>query len=69
MISKFLFFGIGLKIKKFSILGSTNFQMHMDLLFHHYFNFLSAKTEISKNKISLIHFDELEALKKQFLGT
>ena len=65
MISKFLFFGIGLKIKKFSILGSTNFQMHMD----HYFNFLSAKTEISKNKISLIHFDELEALKKQFLGT
>ena len=41
----------------------------MDLLFHHYFNFLSAKTEIRKNKISLIHFDELEALKKQFLGT
>ena len=44
-------------------------QMHMDLLFDHYFKFLSAKTKINKNKLNLINLDGLEALKRQTSGT
>ena len=40
-------------------------QMHMNLFFDHYFNFLSAKTKINKNVLSLINVDGLEAFKRQ----
>ena len=41
--------------------------MHVDLLFDHYFNFLSTKTKIYKNEFNLINLDGLEALKIQYL--
>ena len=40
-------------------------QMNVDLFFDHYFNFLSTKTKIYKNKFNLINLDRLEALKRQ----
>ena len=44
-------------------------QIHMDLFFDHFFNFLGAKTEINKSELSLINLDGLEVLKRQLLGT
>ena len=44
-------------------------QMHMDLFFDHYFNFLGVKTTINKNLLNLINLDGLEALKRQTPGT
>ena len=44
-------------------------QMNVDLFFDHYFNFLSTKTKIYKNKFHLINLDWLEALKGQAPGT
>ena len=43
-------------------------QMHMDLFFDHYFNFLGAKTKINKNVLNLINLDGLEAFKRQTPG-
>ena len=37
----------------------------MNLFFNHYFNFLSAKTKINKNVLSLINLDGFEAFKRQ----
>ena len=44
-------------------------QMHMNLFFDHYFNFLSAKTKTNKNELNLINLDGLEAFKRQTPGT
>ena len=44
-------------------------QMHMNIFFHHYFNFLSAKTKINKNVLNLINLDGFEAFKRQTPGT
>ena len=44
------------------------FQIHMNLFFDHYFNFLSAKTKINKNELNLINLDGLEALERQSPG-
>ena len=44
-------------------------QIHVDLFFDHYFNFLIAKTELNKNELKLINLDVLEALKRQICGT
>ena len=44
-------------------------QMHMDLFFDNYFNFLGVKTKINKNLLNLINLDGLEALKRQTPGT
>ena len=39
-------------------------QMDMNLFFDHYFNFLSAKTQINK-KVNLINLDGLEVILKE----
>ena len=44
-------------------------QIHVDLVFAHYFNFLSAKVEINKSELNLINLDGLEALKRQISST
>ena len=48
-------------------------QMHVDLFFHHYFNFLSVKTEINnnnkKNRLKLTNLEGLESLERQKYGT
>ena len=44
-------------------------QMHMNLFFDHFFNFLSAKTKINKNVVNLINLDGLEAVKRQKYDT
>ena len=44
-------------------------QIHVDLVFDHYFNFLSAKVEINKSELNLINLDGLEALKRQISST
>ena len=44
-------------------------QMHMNLFYNHYFNFLSVKTEINKNVLNLINLDGFEAFKRQTPGT
>ena len=44
-------------------------QMHINLFFDHYFNFLIAKTKIKKNELNLINLDGLEALKRQTPST
>ena len=44
-------------------------QIHVDLFFDHYFNFLSAKTKINKSQLNLINLDGLEALKRQICST
>ena len=44
-------------------------QIHVDLFFDHYFNFLSAKTEINKRELNLINLDGLEALGRQICST
>ena len=73
VISEFSFLGIGLKTKtrksrKIFILGLKSSNT-LDLFFDHYFNFLSAKTEINKTELNLINLDGLEALKRQICGT
>ena len=67
-------FGYKPQNKNPEITGSLYFwvckvQMHMNLFFDHYFNFLGAKTEINKNELNLINLYRLEALKRQLLGT
>ena len=49
--------------------GVYKVQVHMDLCFDHYFNFLTAKTKTNKNEFHLINLDGLEALKRQTPGT
>ena len=44
-------------------------QIHVDLFFDDYFNFLSAKTEINKSELNLINLDRLDALKRQMCST
>ena len=47
-------------------------QMHVDLFFHHYFNFLSVKTEINDNnnkRLKLPNLEGLEYLERQKYGT
>ena len=44
-------------------------QMNVELLFDHYFKFLSTKTEIYKSDFNPINLDGLEALKGQIPGT
>ena len=44
-------------------------QMHMNLFYNHYFNFLIVKTEINKNVLNLINLDGFEAFKRQTPGT
>ena len=39
--------------------------MHMNVFFNHYFNFLSVKTKINKNVLSLINLEGFEAFKRQ----
>ena len=39
-------------------------QIHMNLFFDHYFNFLSAETKINKKVLNLINLDRLEAFKR-----
>ena len=46
-----------------------NAQMHTDLFFNHYFNFLSAKTGINKNGLNLMSLEESEALKRHVPAT
>ena len=49
-----------------------NVQMHVDLFFDLYFNFLSVKTEINKNsnkRLNLINLEESDALKRQKYDT
>ena len=43
--------------------------MNVDVFFDHYFNFLSTKTEIYKNKFNLINLDGLEVIKRQITVT
>ena len=40
-----------------------NTPMHVDLCFDHYFNFLSVKTDIKKNRLNLIYSEESKAFK------
>ena len=42
-------------------------QMHVDLFFDHYFNFLNVKTE--KNKNMLTNLEGLESFERQKYGT
>ena len=56
VISQFLFLVIGLKTKprnygKSLFLGYKA-EMHVDLFYNHYFNFLSVKNDISKNELN-----------------
>ena len=52
-----------------------NIQMHVDLFFDHYFNFLSVKTGINnsnnkkKNRLKLKNLEGLESLETQKYGT
>ena len=67
-------FGYKPQNENFDITGNLYFwvykvQMHMDLLFDHYFNFFSAKMEINKSELRLKNLDGLEALKRKLLGT
>ena len=43
--------------------------MNVDLLFDHYFKFLSTEAEIYKSDFNLINLDGLEALTRQIPGT
>ena len=46
-------------------------QMHVDLFFNHYFNFLSIKTEVNKQKksrLSLTNLEEPKSLERQKLA-
>ena len=52
-----------LEITENSYLRLYEAQMHVDLFFDHYFNFLRVKNEINKNEINLINLHGLEALK------
>ena len=45
--------------------GVYKVQMHLNLFYHHFFDFLNAKTKINKNLLNLINLDGLEAFKKQ----
>ena len=74
MISEFSFLSIGLKKgkpgnHKRSLYLGLQSSTTVDLLFDHYCNFLSTKTEINKNKLNLINLDVLEALKRQMCST
>ena len=40
-----------------------NTQMHMDLCFDHYFNCLSVKTDINKNRLNLMYSEGSIAFK------
>ena len=44
-------------------------QMHMDLFFDHYFNFLSAKTKTNKKLLNLINLDGLKSFERQKYDT
>ena len=74
VISECSFLGIGLKTKNLKITENLYFwvykvQMHLNLFYHHFFNFLNAKTKINKSVVNLINLDGLEAFKKQTPGT
>ena len=74
VISGFSFLGIGFKTKtrksrKIFIFGFIKFKWMWTCFFYHYFNFLSTKTKIYKNKFNLINQDRFEALKRQGPGT
>ena len=40
-------------------------QIHINLFFDHYFNFLSAETKINKKVLNQINLDRLEDFKRQ----
>ena len=45
------------------------YKAQMHLLFGHYFNFLSDKTNINKSGLNLINLEESEALKRHIPAT
>ena len=42
-----------------------NTPMHLDLCFEHYFNFLSMKTDINKNRLNLLYSEGSKAFTTQ----
>ena len=46
-----------------------NAQMHVDLFFDNYFDFLSVETDINKSRLNLINLEESEAIKRHIPAT